>query len=785
VTEPTPEPAAESGAPSGRRRIGEVLVGQGLLTPEQLVHALNVQRDVPVGKPRKRIGTVIIELGMASEHQVAEALARALSLERVDLQRILVMPDQVRLLPRAVAERHGLVVVDFDGQELTVATADPTNVVALDDAKLYAGAKHVKVMVATPSQVKAQITRAWSLADDTEHVDSLFHGLDTEEREADELAEQAVQATPIVRLVDVILSEAVRAGASDVHIEPQAGGLRIRYRVDGALRDAMTVPPSARAATVSRIKIVSGLDIAERRRPQDGRAKLTVDEAVVEARIACMPTLHGEKVVIRLLPRAENVPVLAKTGLLPAQLEAVGASLTQPQGLILITGPTGSGKTSSLYASIQQLRTPDRNIVTLEDPVEVHVPGITQVQVNERTGLTFARGLRSILRQDPDVILVGEIRDLETAELALQGALTGHLVLTTLHTNDAVSAVARLVDMGVDPFLVASSLSLVVAQRLLRKPCSSCAAPYVPSSRTLTLVGVTEADLSAATPRRGSGCSDCGGTGYRGRTGVFEVLPVTAAMRRVLLATPTPGALGAAAREHGMVTLRAAALAAAARGETTYEEVLRVTYSDSGSTPRCPTCARALADDMVCCPWDGALVGRDKCGHCDRSLDREWAVCPWCRTPVPGHVPAPAPAEQGGLPRLLVVDDDENVCTFVATALTGAVEVVAAGTGNDALDLLGSQPFDGAVVDQLLPDITGVELIRLIRNDPRTLTLPLLLFTGALNPSVEQEALQAGADDFLTKPVDPMLLEDRVLRLLTQEARRLPTVPLPVPVDEE
>jgi type IV pilus assembly protein PilB len=633
--------------------------------------------------------------------------------------------------------------------------------------------------------VKAQITRAWSLADDTEHVDSLFHGLDTEEREADELAEQAVQATPIVRLVDVILSEAVRAGASDVHIEPQAGGLRIRYRVDGALRDAMTVPPSARAATVSRIKIVSGLDIAERRRPQDGRAKLTVDEAVVEARIACMPTLHGEKVVIRLLPRAENVPVLAKTGLLPAQLEAVGASLTQPQGLILITGPTGSGKTSSLYASIQQLRTPDRNIVTLEDPVEVHVPGITQVQVNERTGLTVARGLRSILRQDPDVILVGEIRDLETAELALQGALTGHLVLTTLHTNDAVSAVARLVDMGVDPFLVASSLSLVVAQRLLRKPCSSCAAPYVPSSRTLTLVGVTEADLSAATPRRGSGCSDCGGTGYRGRTGVFEVLPVTAAMRRVLLATPTPGALGAAAREHGMVTLRAAALAAAARGETTYEEVLRVTYSDSGSTPRCPTCARALADDMVCCPWDGALVGRDKCGHCDRSLDREWAVCPWCRTPVPGHVPAPAPAEQGGLPRLLVVDDDENVCTFVATALTGAVEVVAAGTGNDALDLLGSQPFDGAVVDQLLPDITGVELIRLIRNDPRTLTLPLLLFTGALNPSVEQEALQAGADDFLTKPVDPMLLEDRVLRLLTQEARRLPTVPLPVPVDEE
>jgi type IV pilus assembly protein PilB len=788
VSEPTTGPASAPEPELGgrRRRIGEVLVSQNLLTPEQLVHALNVQRDVPAGQARKRLGTVIIELGLASENQVAEALARALSLERVDLQHLLVLPDRVRLLPRALAERHGLVVLDFDGKDLTVASSDPTNVLALDDAKLYSGARHVKVLVATASQVKAQHARAWWLAEEGDHVDSLFQGVDAAEldREVDDLAEQAVQATPIVRLVDVILSEAVRAGASDVHVEPQAGGLRVRYRVDGALRDAMNVPPSARAATVSRIKIVSGLDIAERRRPQDGRAKLTVDDNVVEARVSSMPTLHGEKVVIRLLPRAENVPVLAKTGLLPSQLEAVGMALTQPQGLILITGPTGSGKTSTLYAAIQQLRTPDRNIVTLEDPVEVHVPGITQTQVNERAGVTFARGLRSILRQDPDVILVGEARDLETAELALQGSLTGHLVLTTLHTNDAVSAVTRLVDMGVDPFLVASSLSLVVAQRLLRKPCGSCAAPYVPSSRTLALVGVTQADLSAATPRRGTGCSDCGGTGYRGRTGVFEVLPVTAAMRRVLLSTPTPAAIGAAAREHGMVTLRAAALAAAARGETTYEEVLRVTHVDTGTTPRCPTCARALADDMICCPWDGALVGRDKCASCERSLDPLWSVCPFCRTAVPDRAPSPALVEPPRLPQLLVVDDDESVCQYVATALTGVVEVTAAATGNAALELLGSEHFDGAVLDQLLPDATGVELVRLIRNDPRTLTLPVLLFTGVLNPAVEQEALHAGADDFLTKPVEPMLLEERVLRLITQESRRLPTVPLPVHADE-
>ncbi len=748
-------------------------MAQGLLTPEQLVHALAVQEDTPAGQPRKRLGAVVLELGLASEGKVAEALASALNLERVDLAHMLVLPEQARLLPRLIAERHGLLALEFDGTTLTVAVTDPTNVVALDDAKVYTGARHVKVLIATATQVQQHLSRAWALTDDSAERDSLFQGGDAEV-EAEDLAQQAVASAPIVRLVDVILSDAVRAGASDVHVEPHPGGLRIRYRVDGALRDAMTVPPSARAATVSRLKIVSGLDIAERRRPQDGRARLTVDDAVVEARVSTLPTLHGEKVVIRLLPRAENVPLLSKSGLSPQQLEAVGGVLTQPQGLILITGPTGSGKTSTLYAAIQQLRTADRNIVTLEDPVEVHVPGISQVQVHERSGLTFARGLRSILRQDPDVILVGEVRDHETAELALQASLTGHLVLTTLHTNDAVSAITRLVDIGVDPFLVAASLSLVVAQRLVRRPCSSCAAPYEPTTRTLALLGVTAADLSDATPLRGTGCSDCGGTGYRGRTGVFEVLPVNAAMRRVLLSTPTASAIGTASREHGMVTLRAAALAAAHRGETTYEEVLRVTHVDADNAHRCPTCARALADDMVCCPWDGAVVGQDRCSGCDRSLDAEWSTCPWCRTTV-SERPTSAAAAPSSHPRLLVVDDDHSVCQFVATALEGAADVTVAFTATQALQLLGSQEFDGALVDNHLPDLSGVELIRLVRNDPKTLTLPVLLFTGVDSPTIEGEALRAGADDFLTKPVEPVLLEERILTLLQRESRILPT----------
>jgi CheY-like chemotaxis protein len=413
--------------------------------------------------------------------------------------------------------------------------------------------------------------------------------------------------------------------------------------------------------------------------------------------------------------------------------------------------------------------------VTLEDPVEVQVAGITQVQVHERSGMTFARGLRSILRQDPDIVLVGEVRDQETAELALQASLTGHLVLTTLHTNDAVSAITRLVEMGVEPFLVASSLTLVVAQRLVRRPCASCAADYTPSARTLALLGLVDADLSGATPKRGKGCAECGGTGYRGRTGVYEVLPVTAALRKVLLSTPTEAAIGAAAREHGMTTLRAAALGAACRGETTFEEVLRATHVDTVSGPRCPTCARALADDMVCCPWDGAVLGRNKCSSCEKQLDGEWAVCPWCRTPVLGYV-APAPVGAAvPLPRLLVIDDDESVCNFVVAALAGSAIVTKALTSEAGLNLLGNEDFDGILVDNGLPDLSGLEFIRLVRSDPKTLTLPIVLFTGATSAEVERDARNAGADDFLAKPVEPVLLEERVLGLLARESRALPT----------
>jgi type IV pilus assembly protein PilB len=766
VSTPFATEASPSAARGRRRRIGEVLVEQGLVTPEQLSQVLELQQATPPGQPRPRLGAVVIQAGYASERQVAEALAEALGLPLVDLGRTMIVPEAVRLLPRAVAERSGVLVLERQGSRVTVATADPTNIVSLDDVKLYTGASELVVLVATDSQVRDHLARSWSLSEDSTDVHTLFETLNEQQAEVEEISAQAVEAAPIVRLVDVVLADAVRARASDVHVEPQAGELRIRYRVDGLLRDVMTVPKGASAATVSRIKIVSGLDIAERRKPQDGRAKLTVDGLTVEARISTLPTLHGEKVVVRLLPRADAVPVLSATGLSLSQLETVTTTLNQTQGLVLITGPTGSGKTNTLYAGIQQVSTPDRNIVTLEDPVEVQVAGITQVQVHERSGLTFARGLRSILRQDPDIVLVGEVRDSETAELALQAAMTGHLVLTTLHTNDAVSAVTRLVDMGVEPFLVASSLTLVVAQRLVRRPCAACAAPYVPTSRTLSLLGLSERDLAGAKPTQGKGCADCGGTGYRGRVGIYEILPVTAQLRQVLLTTPTEAAIGAAARANGMLTLRASALAAAHRGETTYEEVLRATHVDAVAGPRCPSCARALAEDMLCCPFDGTALDRGRCTGCSKMLDAEWTTCPWCRTATRSSAVDLA-LQQRSLARMLLVGDDDLAGEAIEQTLVGTAEVVRARNAEEALAAFAAGDWDVVLLDNDLPDLSGVEVLRRMRAHTSSAGLPILI-SGADFTDVEQTARLAGADDYVAKPVEGPLLQARVQALLAR-----------------
>jgi len=760
-----------------RRRIGEVLVEQGIIDEPQLQLLLAEQSQFLDAKKRPRLGRLVVDKGLASERQVAQALAGALGLPLVDLSRMQIPTDIARLVPKAVSERHGVLVVSREdragGVALTVAMADPTNIVALDDVRLYTRSAEINVVVAADSELRQQIGRTWSLTEDAEDV---VNSLDSEPSALEDLDDGSPDNAdaPIVRLVDVLLADAVHQRASDVHVEPQQSELRVRFRVDGLLRDVMTVPKSAASAIVSRLKIISGLDIAERRRPQDGRARLTVDGQALDARVSTLPSLYGEKVVIRLLSRASDLKSLKDIGMEDAQLEELLVALNQPQGLILITGPTGSGKTSTLYAGINQIRTPDRNIVTLEDPVEIAVPGVVQVQINVKSGLTFALGLRSILRQDPDVVLVGEIRDSETAGLALEASMTGHLVLSTLHTNDAVAAVTRLIDIGVEPFLVGSSLTLVIGQRLVRKPCEDCSSPYTPSPRTLQLLGLSERDLEGATPRRGKGCGHCGGTGYRGRLGIYEVLPITAALRQVLLSNPQERALAAAARSAGLVTMRVSGITKALRGETTFEEVLRTTQVDSHEgVARCSACGFRLAEDMVCCPRCATEAERGHCTDCGKSLEPDWRVCPWCRHEKAETLFAAITEDAAGhghghasLPRVLVVDADPSVRDFLASTLGERVVVDGALTGDEALRSLSLESYDGVVLDLALPDLPGVEMVRLLREDPRTATVPLLLFTAQGDSKTEMEARTAGADDWLTKPADPEELTRRLLVLV-------------------
>jgi type IV pilus assembly protein PilB len=707
-------PQAAAAKPRRRRQLGEMLVAQRVITAEQLAQALARQR----GEPGTRVGRLLVEMGFATDVQICEAIAEQLQIPAADLVAVDIPTEVLNRVPKDLAIKYGCLPWFVEGRDLYLIMADPTNIVAAD-ALAFAAGLRVRPVVAPELEVVAAIQRFYA-AEETSLAQ--LEGLDVAEQlsvvaegDSELMAEddsiEAAQAAPVVKLVNAMLVDAVRGGASDIHVEPQQRDVSLRYRVDGMLRQVMRMPLRVHNKVVSRIKIMAHMDISERRRPLDGRARLLVGPKPYDLRVSTLPTADGEKVVIRILAQDRAQVSLDDLGFEPDVLDTFRGLLRRPQGMILVTGPTGSGKTSTLYAALNFIKSETVNIVTIEDPVEYRLAGISQVAVSEKAGLTFAAGLRSILRQDPDVVMVGEIRDAETAEVAFQAAQTGHLVLSTLHTNDAPSAATRLVELGVPAYVVTSSAIAIMAQRLVRRLCDC---------KTVA------ADGHAAI----RGCQACRFTGYRGRMALYELLRFTPRVRSVLLGQGTEDDVRRAGLASGMVTLHGDGERKVARGLTTPDEVQRVAPPDEEIEPQGQ-------------PTEPAASTRTR------------------------PAPLAAEAQRARPARILVVEDDASYRGVLRDTLASEhYEVVAVGDGEEALARIYRDAPDLILTDLHMPGLDGLELLHRLRSDLSMSRIPVLFLTVIDSTASETAALDQGADDYLTKPVDRALLLSHIRRAL-------------------
>jgi type IV pilus assembly protein PilB len=560
------------------KRIGRYLVDHGLITGDQLQDALRTQQQ----QQGKKLGEILVEHGYIKADELLDALAEMLEVPRARLNRMYVIPEVLELVPETLLRQHAIFPVSMEEDTLYLAMSDPLDILLIDDLRRACGF-NVKPMLASREEIEDARRRHFSVKQSVQKILDDYHEDEAENHgEHMQVHESEAKDVPGVRLVNLMIAQAVRERASDIHIEPREDRVRIRFRVDGLLYDAMNAPKRMHSDIVSRIKVLSSLDITERRRPQDGRLRMEVDRQVVDLRISTLPTIFGEKVVIRLLGRLDSLLSLDELGFNAGSIAQVKAMIAQPYGLILLTGPTGSGKTTTLYSFLREINVPERNIITVEDPVEYRLEGITQVQVNRAVGVGFASGLKHVLRQDPDVIMVGEIRDLETAEIAIRSALTGHLVLSTLHTNDAAGAITRLADMGIARYLIASTMIGVVAQRLTRRLCNECKEQVTETQKADAISLDSNGHLELEDELRlfaAVGCPSCGGTGYRGRTVVEEVLVMTPELRESVLDGASDMRLRKSAVDHGMIPLRQNGLAKVRAGITTVREVMKAVFS--------------------------------------------------------------------------------------------------------------------------------------------------------------------------------------------------------------
>jgi len=701
------------------------------------------------------------------ERELAGLLSDALRLPLVELANLTIPRELAGILREQVATANEVVPIRIEERTIEIAIANPLDREAIRAVEFATG-RTVRVTISTSTEIRRAIANLYRLDDSiTEFlgtgpavpepvavVDGSEHDFGTGDTDL----------PPVIKLTDRILTEATAAGASDVHIEPAQDGVIVRYRIDGMLEEAFRFPKWLHQPLVGRLKIMAKLDIAERRLPQDGRTKVRVHGRVVDFRVSSLPTHLGEKITLRILDATRALKSLDQLGLPVATRDALLLAARRPEGMILVTGPTGSGKTTTLYALLQQLRSVTSNIVTIENPVEYEMPGINQVDINTRQGLSFAGVLRSVLRQDPDVILIGEIRDRETAEIAFQAAQTGHLVLSTLHTNDSIATITRLLDLGIEPYVISSSLHLVMAQRLVRRICQQCAEPAPGDESTLERLPIAPEALEFL--RRGTGCQACRDNGFSGRIGLYETLPITASVGRLIETRANDGQLRDQARRDGHVLLVDDAITKLREGTTTVDEVLRVVQID-GTLLRCGTCRKEISDDFALCPHCGTAV-TITCDGCERRLEADWTRCPYCGQEAPIAGPNGLRYEPRTF-KALVVDDDVQLRSIVRGTLEGAglgLTVMTAQDGPEALALAEVERPDLIVIDFSMPGMTGPDVVAALREDPDLAQVPVVMLTAHDTDQHLTSGFAAGVDDYIVKPFRREQLIARVRRQL-------------------
>jgi type II secretory ATPase GspE/PulE/Tfp pilus assembly ATPase PilB-like protein/ActR/RegA family two-component response regulator len=722
------------------------------LTPERLAE-LRAKAE-----PGKTLWETVVSAKLATDDEILEELSTRYRLRVADLGQV--DPGARAALPEALARRYRVLPIRETDSYLEVATANPFDL-DMEKTLAFATAREIRLSLLPPSKISEQIEQQYrpekALDRLLENMGQSAELVQLTDDAPDEynITEAAASERPVVKLVDLILSEGILSRASDIHIEPEEGGVAIRYRIDGVLRQVMKIPRSAGLPLISRIKIMSSLDIADRRRPQDGRARVAVNSQPIDLRVSTLPAAHGEKVVIRILDSRATVKTLDTLGLNPNEVESVLKLLEFHEGIILVTGPTGSGKTTTLYSMINQIKSEGVNIVTVEDPVEYRMQGIVQVQVQEKTGLTFAAALRSILRQDPNVVLVGEIRDRETAQIATQASLTGHLVLSTLHTNDAVNAVTRLVDIGVEAYKIAAALRGVVAQRLMRRLCGTCkeAVTDAVPERLKRWIPYGVSLYHAV------GCPDCAMTGYRGRFSILEVLVITPEVERRIAAGETADRIAGAARRDGMQTLWDSGLKHVLRGESTIEDLLRV-IDIPDEVERAPEPPRKSGGaGATAAPAARPSPAAGSVSHAE---------------PLPGSFELLDDGEatrragpQGPARRVLLVDDEDSLRKVLKDLLEReGYEVSEARDGVQALDQVDRVGPDVIVLDLNLPGLDGYGVLSQLRSRPATADIPVVVLTAKGDEDNEVRVFELGADDFLQKPFRARALAARLEAVL-------------------